>query len=137
LATLTQTSFLDAGEPISLPVTFNSELDLLGYQIQRRPDGFNVITAWRIHTPPLYREQRKVSFDLMSIDNAVLQHVESFGIQYDSLQSGDVVIHVRWIPASSDQHALQIGIVDPDTDTRLMTNLQTDHVVVKLDEVVR
>jgi hypothetical protein len=140
LSTFAQAAFLDSGEPISLPVTFDDDVDLLGYQVQRGLDGFNVIIAWRIRTPPTYGEQRKISFDLMSPDNGVLQHLESFGVQYDSLQSGDVVIHVRWLstPAvPTAQHALYIGVVDPDTGTRLMTGLQTDHIVVKLDEVVR
>jgi hypothetical protein len=140
LTTLAQTAFLEAGDPISLPVTYNNEIDLLGYEIQRRPGGFNVITAWRIRTLPTYREQRKIGFDLVSGDNAVLQHLESFGVQYDSLQRGDLVIHLRWMPTPAvplTHYALQIGVVDPDTGIRLMTGLQTDHIVVKLDEVVR
>jgi hypothetical protein len=140
LSTFAQTAFLDSGEPISLPVMFDDDLALVGYQIQRRPDGFNVITAWRIHAPPLYREQRKISFDLVSSDNRVLQHLESFGVQYDSLQSSDMVIHVRWLPtpaAPPAQYALRIGVVDPDTGARLMTDSQTDHIVVRLDEVVQ
>ncbi len=135
LSTFVQTAFLNSGAPISLPVTFDDDLDLLGYQVQRRPGGFNVVTAWRIHAPPLYREQRKVSFDLVSSDNSVLQHLESFGVQYDSLQSGDRVIHVRWVPTPVvplAQYELHIGVVDPDTGARLMTDFQTDQVVVKL-----
>jgi hypothetical protein len=137
LATFAQTALLDVGTLISLPVTFNGELDLLGYQIQRGSGGFNVITAWRIRTQPLYREQRKVSFDWMSGEHQALHHLESFGVQYDSLQSGDVVIHVRWLSTPIEplaQYALHIGIVDPDTGTHLMTGLQTDYIALDLNE---
>jgi hypothetical protein len=61
-------------------------------------------------------------------------------VQYDSLQSGDRVIHVRWLPTPVvplAHYELHIGVVDPDTGARLMTDSQTDHIVVKLDEEVQ
>ena len=136
LSTFRQTAFLDAGDPISLPVTFNGELDLLGYQVQHRPHRLDVITAWRVRTQPSYGEQRKISFDMTSADNVVLQHLESFGVQYDTLQIGDLVIHIRSLPAPVAPlvyNTLHIGVVDPTTDTRLTTNLQRDGIAIKLD----
>jgi hypothetical protein len=132
LATFTTTAFLDTSVPISLPVTFNGELDLLGYQIQPRPDRLDVITAWRVNAPPSYRQQRKISFDLTASDNAAPQHWESFGVQYDTLQPGDLVIHVRSLPTST-QSTLHIGLVDTATGARLPTSLQTDQIAIQLD----
>jgi hypothetical protein len=140
LNTFKQTAVLDGGASISLPLTFNGELDLLGYHIEHRSGGFSVLTVWRIRAQPAYREQRKISFDLASTDGVGLQHLESFGVQYDSLQSGDIVIHSRWIPepaAPLAQYVLKIGVVDPATGARLATGFQTDAIIVKLDGVVR
>jgi hypothetical protein len=109
---------------------------LLGYQIQRRSGRLDVITAWRVHAQPSYREQRKISFDLISPDNVVLQHLESFGAQYDTLHSGDLVIHVRSLPAPTEPlvySALHIGVVDTATGAHLLTDLQTDQIAVRLD----
>jgi hypothetical protein len=133
LATFTTTASLNTGASINLPVTFNDELELLGYQLQRREDRLDVITAWRILAQPSYREQRKISFDLTSPDNVAPQHWESFGVQYDTLQSGDLVIHVRSLPISA-QSTLHIGVVDPSADARLLNDLQTDRIVIELDE---
>jgi hypothetical protein len=133
LATFTTTASLDTGAPISLPVTFNGELDLLGYQIQPRPDRLDVITAWRVNVLPSYRQQRKISFDLPASDNTTSQHWESFGLQYDTLQPGDLVIHVRSLPAPT-RNTLHIGLVDTTTGARLPTDLQTDQVLIPLTE---
>jgi hypothetical protein len=131
LTAFTQTASLADGTPVSLPVTFNGELDLLGYQIQRRPNKLDVITAWRVNAPPSYRKQRKISFDLTSSDSAAPQHWESFGVQYDTLHSGDLVIHVRSLPIST-HNTLHIGVVDLATGARLPTDLQTDQIVIPL-----
>jgi len=139
LNTFEQTAVLDSGVSISLPLTFNGELDLLGYHIEHRSGGFSVLTAWRVRAQPTYREQRKISFDLGSTDGVGLQHLESFGVQYDSLQSGDIVIHSRWIPepaAPLAQYVLKIGVLDSATGARLTTDFQTDAIIVKLGGAV-
>ncbi|HTP07840.1 MAG TPA: hypothetical protein VMP08_06300, partial [Anaerolineae bacterium] len=48
LTTLGQTASLANGASIDLPITFNDELALLGYQVIHYPDRLDVITAWRV-----------------------------------------------------------------------------------------
>ena len=126
VASFSQTATLADGTPITLPITFNNELELLDYQVQPHPNGPIVITAWRIQTQPTYGDQRKVTFDL-----ADGQHFESFGVQYDTLQPGDLVIHVRVLPASA-MGTLRLGIVDTTSGALLSTDHQSDQIVIPL-----
>ncbi len=135
LDTFSHGAFLDSGAPIRLPITFNDELVLLGYQVQLKPNKLIVITAWQINSPPQYQEQRKTFVDIVAANGDILQHNESFGVNYDTLQVGDILIHARVFPAPSlppDQYTLHIGLVDPGTGKYLMSNVRSDHIAVKL-----
>jgi hypothetical protein len=135
LDTFSHSASLDSGVPIRLPITFNNELVLLGYQIQSKPNKLTIITVWQVSAAPQYQEQRKAFFDFVSPDGEILQHNESLSVTYDTLQVGDTLFHVRTFSTSSlraDQYTLQIGIVDPDRESRLMSDGGSDHIVVTL-----
>ncbi|HTP07603.1 MAG TPA: hypothetical protein VMP08_05090, partial [Anaerolineae bacterium] len=72
---------------------------------------------------------------LTSPGKATPQQWESFGVQYDTLHRGDLVIHVRSLPVTAEplvSATLRLGVVDPATSVRLPSNLQAEQIVIPL-----
>jgi hypothetical protein len=91
-----------------------------------------IITAWRMEVEPNFQDQHKAVFDLIGPNDESVQHNESFAARYDTLHTGDIVIHVQRFPSPPlppDQYRVEVGIIDTPTATRLRT-IQAQEAVI-------
>ena len=111
-------------QPRSLPVNFDDEFDLMGYEWLAEefvPGGqVALLTYWRVRGP--LDSQRKVFVHLLDSHSQVRGGHDGLDAGLGTLQSGDIVVqlHRFWVAteAQPGEHQVEIGLYNPSTEQR-------------------
>lgn len=123
---------------VSLPAIFSEDGDgmaLLGYTLEQSDTEFTLITAWQIDTRTYPIGERKLFAHLLAPDGRVAAQSDLFSARYDTLFPGDLFFQLQKIPLANippGSYWLQIGVYDPQTGERLLTNGQDRLLLTQL-----
>jgi hypothetical protein len=112
---------------LAQPIGFADGLTLIGYDLRAEQDQpIDLVTYWRIDqtvTPP-------VSLFVHAVDAAghlIAQH-DGLTVRLSSLEPGDVIVQHSVLEHPVGAIALEIGLYDPASGQRHMTDQNLDHV---------
>ncbi|HTP10640.1 MAG TPA: glycosyltransferase family 39 protein, partial [Anaerolineae bacterium] len=112
---------------LTQPIGFAGGLKLIGYDLRAEHDQpIDLVTYWRVDrslTPP-------ISLFVHAVDatgNLVAQH-DGLNVRLSSLEPGDVIVQHSVLEHLVGAAALEIGLYDPASGQRQLTDQNLDHV---------
>jgi hypothetical protein len=123
-------------EAISMPVTFtldDDQIGLHGYELHHTEDTLWLITAWQIEQRVFPTGSRRIFLHLLDEDGQIVAQDDSFAADYESLLFGDYFFQVQRIDlanVANGRYWLQIGLYNPDRQTRLLTAAGDDRLLL-------
>jgi hypothetical protein len=112
---------------LDLPLEFDGGLTLLRYELAARPDQlFDLITYWRIDRT-LDRPQVIFAHVLDAGDRIIAQR-DGLNVRLSSLEPGDIILQHFTIEHPDGAKAIEIGLYDPSTGQRKLTDKRIDRV---------
>ncbi len=119
--------FVPDGSPINLPVAFDGGLSLIGYDVSAEPDQpIELVTYWQVERTP----EQPVSIFAHAVDAAgtLVAQEDGLNVRLSSLEPGDVILQHFAIEQPAEVKAVEIGLYDPSTGQRQLTDQKVDRV---------
>lgn len=117
-----------------LPVIFNQEIWLLGFDVRQRDSTLTVLTAWRMENPPAYAARRAAFLHLVNASGQTVRQDDGLGADPRSLRAGDLLLQIHRLDLAgvpSGAYVLSFGLYDPLTQARLLTPAGEDALTLE------
>ncbi len=122
--------FAPDGSALALPVAFDGGLSLIGYDVAAEPDQpIDLVTYWRVERPP----KQPVAIFAHALDGGdqIVAQQDGLGVKLSSLEPGDIILQHFTIQQPAEAKAIEIGLYDPSTGERQLTDRKLDRVELK------
>jgi hypothetical protein len=122
---------LDIGPSVPADVDFGGQLRFLGYDT---PDGCApggrcaFVTYWQVTAPS--DGPRRIFLHALDETGQIVAQDDRLGAPAGHWQPGDVIIQLLTLPGTEGQ--LQLGVYNPDTGERLLTESGEESVVISI-----
>jgi hypothetical protein len=121
--------------PIALPVEFEGELTLLGYDLSGvSGQPIDLVTYWRVRQPPTAR--LAIFAHALDANGQLLTQKDGLNIRLSALEGGDVILQHFVIDRPAATTYLDLGLYDPADGRRMLAaapgGQTTDRVRVTL-----
>jgi hypothetical protein len=112
---------------LARPIGFEGGLTLIGYDLRAGQDQpIDLVTYWRVDRAPTL----PVSLFVHAIDAAgqLVTQDDGLNVRLSSLEPGDVIVQHSMLERSATVKAVEIGLYDPASGQRQLTDQNLDHV---------
>jgi hypothetical protein len=117
----------------AVDATFEDQLTFLGYDLFRQEETetkseINLTTYWHVEEPPT--DARRLFLHLVAEDGAIVAQSDGLGAPAAFWQKGDLIMqrHKLVIPTTNSLYALHLGVYNPETGRRLLSEAGADFV---------
>jgi hypothetical protein len=112
---------------IDLPVGFEGGLSLIGYNLTAEPDQpIDLVTYWRVDQTP--QPPLSIFAHAVGAEGQIAAQRDGLNVKLSSLEPGDVVMQHFTLEHPAGVGALEIGLYNPSTGQRKLTDQNTDRV---------
>jgi hypothetical protein len=111
--------------------TFGDEISLIGKNVNGNSDDIDVVLIWRVERLP--DDGRRIYLHLLDESDDIVVQDDAMGAPAAYWQPGDIIIQRHTIerPDSAGRYRVLVGIYDPATGLRLLTEDGADSVAVE------
>ena len=118
-------------------VEFGGEIEFMGYTLAVtcfQSDGTNpcvIVTYWRVLQPP--PDNRRIFLHVVDKEGSVIADGDGLGAPPAFWRRGDIFLQKHEIPSESmvGSDAMRLGIYDPQSGRRLLTNASEQFVILQ------
>jgi len=112
---------------LAQPIGFAGGLTLIGYDLRTEKDQqIDLVTYWRVDRA-LDQPQTIFVHALDAARQIAAQH-DGLNVKLSTLEPGDLILQRATLESPVEVQALEIGLYDPSSGQRQLTDQKTDHV---------
>jgi hypothetical protein len=118
---------LSRPQGLTQPIGFGGGLTLIGYNLRANPNQpIDLVTYWQVDR--VLDRPQTVFVHALDAANQIVAQQDSLNVKLSALEPGDLILQHSTLASPVDVHTLEIGLYDPSSGLRQLTDQKTDHV---------